>query len=116
MSEFATVCNVDEIPAGQGSSFDVGDRCIAVFNYGGGKFTAIDDLCPHMGASLVEGHFDTETCNVACPWHGWRFNVKNGQWTDNPRVATDVFSGRVVGQEVQVATQPTKPTNDEPSR
>ena len=110
MSEFATVCPTDEIPNGEGRSFEIENRSIAIFN-NDGNFSAIDDMCPHMGASLSEGYFDPATCNVACPWHGWRFNVNNGAWADNPRVKTDVFEVRVVSGEIQIKISPAGTAN-----
>ena len=101
MGEFISVADIDEIPVGEGRSFEVGDRVIAVFNIDG-KFSAIDDLCPHMGASLSAGDFDSENCHVACPWHGWRFHVQTGAWADNPRIQTDVFQVRVKDGKIQV--------------
>ena len=101
MIEYITVCQVDEIPDGQCLSFEVGDRSVAVCK-NRGKITAIDDMCPHMGASLSEGDLDPETCNLACPWHGWRFNVNDGTWADNPRIKTDVFQVRIVNDCVQI--------------
>ena len=50
MSEFVTVARVGAIAEGQGGTFQVGERLVAVFNRGG-EYFAIDDLCPHMGAS-----------------------------------------------------------------
>ena len=50
-AEFITVARVGAIPEGEGASFQVGDRLVAVFNHDG-RYLAIDDLCPHMGASL----------------------------------------------------------------
>ncbi|MFM7117735.1 MAG: Rieske (2Fe-2S) protein, partial [Planctomycetota bacterium] len=50
---------------------------------------AIDDQCPHMGASLASGYL--ENCTVACPWHAWRFDIRDGSWCDNPRVKIDSY-------------------------
>ena len=44
---------------------------------------AIDDVCPHMGASLGGGY--VEGGIVTCPWHAWRFRLTDGAWADNPR-------------------------------
>jgi nitrite reductase (NADH) small subunit/3-phenylpropionate/trans-cinnamate dioxygenase ferredoxin subunit len=107
MSDFVSVATTDDIPPGEGRSFEIEDRVIAIFNLQG-KFYAIDDLCPHMGASLATGFLDPETCNVTCPWHGWRFKVTDGTWADNPRVKTDSFPIRVVGQSIQVCLQPAR--------
>ena len=108
MTQFKTVATIDEIPTGQGRRFEIDDRVIAIFNIDG-KFTAIDDMCPHMGASLCEGDYNGTDSTVACPWHGWRFNVFNGAWADNPRIKTDVFDVRVVGDEIQVNPIARKP-------
>jgi nitrite reductase/ring-hydroxylating ferredoxin subunit len=103
-AEFITIARVGAIPEGEGASFQVGDRLVAVFNYGG-RYLAIDDLCPHMGASLGGGYLDDEGV-VTCPWHAWRFNACNGKWADNPRLSVDTFEVRVVGGEIQVRAQP----------
>ena len=58
-----------------------------------------------MGASLAEGDFNPETCNLVCPWHGWRFNVNDGSWADNPRIKTDVFEVRIVDGNVQIGIE-----------
>ena len=111
MSEFQTVATVDEIPEGQGRRFEVDERVLAIFNIRG-KYTAIDDMCPHMGASLCEGDYNASDSTVACPWHGWRFNVFDGSWSDNPRIKTDVFDVKVVGNQIQVCPTPRKKSDE----
>lgn len=109
MPEFVTVAKVGAISEGEGRSFAVGERLIAVFNVGDGRYEAIDDLCPHMGASLADGDFTDGI--VTCPWHAWRFRVCDGTWCDNPRIKTDAFAVRVVGDEIQVSPEPVKAGN-----
>lgn len=101
--EFQTVARVGAIPAGQGGTFQVGDRLIAVFNTGS-EYYAIDDLCPHMGASLGAGEVIDGV--VTCPWHAWRFSVCDGTWRDNPKIKIDRFDVRIVGDEIQVCPRP----------
>ncbi len=113
MSEYETVGKVDDFAEGVGRAFAVGGRMVAIFRRGD-EFLAIDDFCPHMGASLAEGHLDGET--VTCPWHAWRFCVRDGTWEDNPRVKIDAFRVRVQGDEVQVLVeQPTPPAAEPPA-
>lgn len=100
---FVTVAKVDEIAPGCGGTFNVGERLVAVFN-SDGEYLAIDDLCPHMGASLGAGQVEDGV--VACPWHAWRFKVCDGTWCDNPRIKIDSFDIRIVGDEIQVCTTP----------
>ena len=103
MTDFVTVAKVDEIPAGSGQAFAVNGRMVAVFNEDG-KFSAIDDFCPHMGASLASGYLENGT--VTCPWHAWRFCIHDGKWCDNPKIKIDAFEVRVAGDEVQVLVPP----------
>jgi nitrite reductase (NADH) small subunit/3-phenylpropionate/trans-cinnamate dioxygenase ferredoxin subunit len=102
MGAYHTVAKVGEIPAGEGRSFPVDGTMVAVFNIDG-EYTAINDTCPHMGASLAAGY--VEGTAVTCPWHAWRFCVKDGRWLDNPRskIANACYSVRVERGEIQVA-------------
>ena len=99
MSDFITVAKTSDISEGQASAFAVNGRMVAVFNEGG-DFQAIDDTCPHMGASLAGGYMEDGI--VTCPWHAWRFKICDGTWCDNPRVKIDAFEVRVEGEEIQV--------------
>lgn len=96
---WVTVAQVGDIADGFGRAFPLGQRMVAVF-LRDGKYFAIDDFCPHQGASLAEGYIDG--CAVACPWHHWRFNIEDGRWLDNPKIGIDVFKVRVVGAEIQL--------------
>lgn len=100
MSEFVTVAKVGDIPEGEGRAYEYNDQMVAVFN-DNGEYRAIDDMCPHMGASLASGHL--EGCIVTCPWHAWSFDTKDGSWCDNRRLKVDVYRVRLVGDEIQVA-------------
>ena len=99
MSDFTTVCKVGAIAEGEGQAFAVNGRMVAVFNQDG-NFHAIDDMCPHMGASLAGGHVEGNV--VTCPWHAWRFDICDGTWCDNPRINIDSFEVRVERDEIQV--------------
>ncbi|WP_372897311.1 Rieske (2Fe-2S) protein [Stieleria sp.] len=100
MSEFESVGKVDDFEIGRGKAVPVDGRMVAVFRQEDGSWHAIDDLCPHMGASLAEGHVEGTT--VTCPWHAWRFCIVDGTWEDNPRVKTDCFEVKVENDEVWV--------------
>lgn len=103
MSDFETVAKVGEIAQSEGKTVVVGERLVALFCVDG-KYHAIDDLCPHQGASLGAGC--VQDGEVSCPWHGWRFRLEDGKWADNPRLGVDVFETRVVGDEVQIRPVP----------
>jgi nitrite reductase (NADH) small subunit/3-phenylpropionate/trans-cinnamate dioxygenase ferredoxin subunit len=99
MGDFTTVCKVSDLPEGQARTVEVAGRLIAVFCVGG-TFQAIDDVCPHMGASLSGGYVENGV--VTCPWHAWRFRLADGAWADNPRMKIGCYPVRVQGDEVQV--------------
>lgn len=99
MAEFQTVARVGDIPEGEGRSFPVNGKLVGVFRIEG-EYLAINDLCPHMGASLSGGW--VEDHKVMCPWHAWRFDLRDGTWCDNPKVKTDSYEVRVEGEEIQV--------------
>ena len=60
---------------GQRALWRVEDRTIALFNVGG-TLHAIDDSCPHAGASLLGGVLDGRV--VRCRAHGLRFDLATG--------------------------------------
>jgi nitrite reductase (NADH) small subunit len=96
---FQKVAQVGAITPGQGATFAVGDKLIAVF-FVEGQYYAIDDLCPHMGASLGAGHVEED--RVTCPWHAWRFSIRDGTWIDNPRLKVGSYPVRVEGNDIVV--------------
>ena len=82
-----------------------------------GKFTAFENVCPHMGGPVCQGKiiarvqeligedktslglaFAKDQVNIACPWHGYEFDISTGRHQGNPRlrlrpVAIEVVDG-----------------------
>jgi 3-phenylpropionate/trans-cinnamate dioxygenase ferredoxin subunit len=69
------VTTLDTLPPGAKKAFKVGDQRIAVCNVEG-QLHAIDDVCPHAGASLAAGPLRGAT--LTCPLHGIAFDVTSG--------------------------------------
>lgn len=99
MGESKRVCRVGELVEGQARSVELGNKLVAVFCHEG-KFFAIDDVCPHMGAPLSDGH--VENGIVTCPWHAWRFRLADGTWADSPRIKIGSYPVRVEGDDIYV--------------
>ena len=97
---FVKAASVSEVPPGKAKQVKVGGKTLAVFNVEG-RFYAIDDTCPHRGASLCEG--ELAGCEVVCPWHAATFDVTTGAHL-SPPARSDVASYKVqiVGADVQV--------------
>jgi nitrite reductase/ring-hydroxylating ferredoxin subunit len=112
-TEFQTVAQDGDIPDGQGRCFPINGTMVGVF-LEGGKYFAINDFCPHMGASLSDGH--VEEGAVMCPWHAWRFRLSDGAWLDNSKsgICTATYDVRVEDGNIQVCVPPadSKPDPD----
>jgi 3-phenylpropionate/trans-cinnamate dioxygenase ferredoxin subunit len=61
--------------AGGRALFEFEDKSLALFNVDGQLF-AIDDSCPHQGASLCGGRLDGRV--IQCCAHGLRFDLRSG--------------------------------------
>jgi nitrite reductase/ring-hydroxylating ferredoxin subunit len=88
-----------DVPAGEGRVIDANGRSLAVFNVDG-AYHAIDNACPHRGGPLGDGDMDGPL--VACPWHGWRWDVTTGANANNPAVKVACFPVSVEAGEVFV--------------
>jgi nitrite reductase/ring-hydroxylating ferredoxin subunit len=97
---FVKAAMLQELPTGTGKQVTVNGRKIALFNLGG-TVVAIDDTCPHRGASLSEGQ--VIGMEVTCPWHGARFDLNTGHHLCPPAKSdVAVFQVQVQGDEIQV--------------
>lgn len=70
----------------------LGNRTVGIFRIKD-EYYALRNHCPHQGAPLCAGtvlpaltadstgrvEIDEETWFVACPWHGWEYDVRTGQ-------------------------------------
>lgn len=99
VAQLVTIGAADDFPEGSATVVTVGGKDVAVFRQKG-AFYAIDDRCPHMGASLSGGHVEEGV--VACPWHYWRFRLSDGAWADNPKVKTGCYKVVLAGDQVQL--------------
>ncbi|MCY1179073.1 Assimilatory nitrite reductase [NAD(P)H] small subunit [compost metagenome] len=67
---------LEKLPeAGSRSLFWHEQNCVVLFNLDGHLY-AIDNSCPHAGASLFGGKLDGRW--LQCPAHGLRFDISSG--------------------------------------
>ena len=102
MAVFYTVGRIGDVREGEGKTVIAGKKLIALFLHEG-QYFAIDDCCPHMGASLSEGYVEAGV--VACPWHAWHFRLADGAWMDNKRLKIGCYPVRIVADEIQVEVE-----------
>jgi len=115
MPTFVTAARVGDIADGDAKTVTAPGKLLAVFRVGD-RYFAIDDTCPHMGASLAGGF--VEDGIVTCPWHYWRFRLSDGAWADNPRIKIGCYAVHVEGDEIRVEF-PDRPADgalDSPAR
>jgi NAD(P)H-dependent nitrite reductase small subunit len=111
MSRWVIVAHAGDLSPGRGRTVQVGTRALALFNDGGDLF-AIDDTCPHQGASLGEGTLHQG--RVICPWHQWVFEVRSGRCATVPDLAVERFAVRVQGGAIEVEMP--EPADSGPAR
>lgn len=100
--DFLPALDAANLPAGKGETVLLNGRRIAVFNVGG-EFYALDDECPHRGGPLGSGWAEGEKCTVACPLHGWEFDLKTGACLTVPARPVRAHPVRVVDGKVEIA-------------
>ncbi|MGE0883773.1 MAG: Rieske (2Fe-2S) protein [Blastocatellales bacterium] len=76
VKSYRKVAKIGDVPFNGGLKISIEEEEIALFNLGG-EFYAINDCCPHRGASLNEGFLDQDS--VLCPLHCFDFNLKTGE-------------------------------------
>ena len=85
---FLPAVRVSDLPEEGGKAVKLEGRVIAIFRTQG-QIYAIDDRCPHAGASLAPVQLVDGT--VVCPWHAWRFRLCDGAWADHPKIKVQTY-------------------------
>ena len=81
-----------------------------------GEIYAVSNVCTHQRGPLCRGtlggrltaaspgtmELDDETPVLACPWHGWEFDVRTGRALWDERYAVRTYDARVEGGRVLV--------------
>jgi nitrite reductase (NADH) small subunit len=67
---------IDDVPVGEGRTYAIGGRQIAVFRLRDGSLRALDAVCPHRGGPLADGLTDGRV--VVCPLHGFTYDLETG--------------------------------------
>ena len=81
------VSRFEDLGAGVPRHVKIGKRDIAVVRVGDEVF-ALSNLCRHAFGPLSEGFADGYF--LMCPWHGWRYDVRDGT-TDHPNADVTTF-------------------------
>ena len=75
MTRYIPIARADALEVGARSLAFIDGRSVVLFNIDG-VVHAIDNSCPHNGASLASGRLDGHV--LQCPAHGLRFDLSTG--------------------------------------
>ena len=81
---FMACLKESELKEGQMKRVQVSGRPILLVRKGGEIF-GVSNTCPHMGCSLDRGILREYL--VMCPCHGWKFDIRNGEYLENKAIA-----------------------------
>lgn len=99
MGQFVSVAKLSELRDGECRVVVAANQEIALFNVAG-RVCAVTNVCPHRGGPIGDGVLDGRV--VACPWHGWEFDVTTGKMPVNANIGIQTFPVRVDGDTVDV--------------
>ena len=112
------VGSIEEFPEGRASVVMAGRTEVGIVRWSGAVY-AISAICSHQGGPLCQGVLaarltarrpgemlpDDAAPVIACPWHGWEFDLASGEAIWDPAVRIRTFPVRVTNGRVIVDTQ-----------
>jgi nitrite reductase/ring-hydroxylating ferredoxin subunit len=66
----------------------------------GGEVFGVSNLCPHAGCEFQGGVLTGYI--VMCPCHGWKFDVRNGQYQENPLTTLECYQCKIESGKIHV--------------
>lgn len=93
------LAKLTDLTPGQAKAIQVNGQTIALFNVNG-EFYAIDDACPHRGASLAESI--AKNGKVFCSWHLFDFDLRTGECGATPDFPVRTYELKIEGEEIFV--------------
>jgi len=107
--------SVEEFPSQGMRIVNVGRRQIGIVRWRD-EIYAISNLCAHQGGPLCRGvlsarltaaepgdlTIDESAPLLACPWHGWEFDVRSGRAVLDPNIRARTFPARMAEGRVLI--------------
>jgi nitrite reductase/ring-hydroxylating ferredoxin subunit len=114
--QWHAVAEVAEIPPGERKIVEIEGQSVGIFRVGD-EYVAILNVCPHEFAPVCMGRVGGTTLPsapgewtwgregeiLACPWHGWEFELLTGKalFANRPRLR--LFPIKVEGETIYVS-------------
>jgi 3-phenylpropionate/trans-cinnamate dioxygenase ferredoxin subunit len=97
---YVRVAKVSDVPVGRVKIVEAGDEDVALCNVDG-EIYAVANVCTHDDGPLGEGFL--LGCDIECPRHGARFDVRTGEVRSLPAIMPiPTFEVKVEGDDVLV--------------
>jgi nitrite reductase/ring-hydroxylating ferredoxin subunit len=77
------IASAGELAAGDMTSVQAGEHELLLARVGE-EYFALDNLCTHAEGWLDMGYLLEETCEVRCPLHEGKFDLRTGEPTQEP--------------------------------
>lgn len=100
------VLDINDLPEGRVKTVSAGNKSFAITHFEG-KFSALDNRCPHQGGPLGEGQIENGW--LRCPWHGYDYHPGTGKPPEGFDDAVETFpieerdDGIYIGLEKEAA-------------
>jgi len=98
-TSFVSSIKESELKEGQMKPVRVKGRPILLVRVGGEVF-GVSNLCPHAGCTF-EGGILTGYL-VMCPCHGWKFDIRNGQYQEIPQVKLECYRCKIENGKIHI--------------
>ncbi len=66
----------------------------------GGQVYGVSNRCPHMGCTLEHGILRDYL--VMCPCHGWKFDVRTGEYQEIKQVTLECYRCKVENGKIHI--------------
>lgn len=100
MTNRIAIASIGELQPGDRKLIELDGRPIALFNIDG-DYYCIADLCSHDDGPVAEG--ELEGCEIECPRHGARFDVRTGKVLSFPAIVDiPAYPVYIVGNDILV--------------
>ena len=96
-----TVCRLDEVDDGSAIPVTVRGRKLALARIGDEVF-AMGDACPHRGGPMSSGRVSAKRCELICPWHFFRYDLRTGASVTNPELVNETYPAMVENGNVVI--------------
>jgi nitrite reductase/ring-hydroxylating ferredoxin subunit len=96
---FVSSVKESEIKEGQMKAVRVKGKPILLVRQGGEVF-GVSNYCPHMGCTFEGGILRDYV--VMCPCHGWKFDIRTGEYIENKVTALQTYRCKVEDGKIYV--------------